>query len=89
MIEAKAFRTFIRVYSLFKSERLSINIKLIFHKALIRSVMTYASPAWEFVADTHLMELQRLQNKVLRTIGSFPRSTPVRNLHMAYSYMIT
>jgi hypothetical protein len=61
MIEAKAFRTFIRVYSLFKSERLSTNIKLTLHKALIRSVMTYASPTWDFAADTHLMKLQRLQ----------------------------
>ncbi|PNF22596.1 hypothetical protein B7P43_G12673 [Cryptotermes secundus] len=84
MIEAKAFRTFIRVYSLFKSERLSANIKLTLHKALIRSVMTYASPAWEFAADTHLVKLQRLQNKVLRTIGNFPRRTPVRDLHMAF-----
>jgi hypothetical protein len=41
-IIAKAFRTFIRWYSLFKSERLSANIKLTLHKALIRSVMTYA-----------------------------------------------
>jgi hypothetical protein len=40
MIEAKAFRTFIKIYSLFKSERLSINIKLTLHKALIRSIMT-------------------------------------------------
>jgi hypothetical protein len=31
MIEAKAFRTFIRIYSLFKSERLSANIKLTLH----------------------------------------------------------
>jgi hypothetical protein len=46
--------------------------------------MTYASPAWEFAADTHLMKLQRLQIKVLRTIGSFPRCTPVRDLHMAF-----
>jgi hypothetical protein len=45
MIEAKAFSTFIRVYSLFKSDRLSANIKLTLHKALIKSVMTYASPA--------------------------------------------
>jgi hypothetical protein len=29
MIEAKAFRTVIRIYSLFKSERLSANVKLI------------------------------------------------------------
>jgi hypothetical protein len=48
MIEAKVFRTFIRTYSLFKSERLRANIKLTLHKALIRSVMTYASSACEF-----------------------------------------
>jgi hypothetical protein len=52
IIEAKAFKTIIRMYSLFKSERLSDNIKLILHKALIRSVMTYACPAWELAADT-------------------------------------
>jgi hypothetical protein len=45
--------------------------------------MTYASPAWEFAADTHLIKLQRLQNNVLRTTGNFPRRTPVRDLHMA------
>jgi hypothetical protein len=33
MIEAKAFRTFIRIYSLFKSERLSASIKVTLHKA--------------------------------------------------------
>jgi hypothetical protein len=41
MIEAKAFRTFIRIYFLFRSERLSANIKLSIHKAMIRLVMTY------------------------------------------------
>jgi hypothetical protein len=34
MIEAKAFRTFIRIFCLFKSERLSANIKLTLHEAL-------------------------------------------------------
>jgi hypothetical protein len=85
MIETKAFRTFIRVYSLFKSERLSVNIKLTLHKALIRSVMTYASPAWEFAANTHLIKLQRLQNRVLRAIGNFSRRTPVRELQVAFN----
>jgi hypothetical protein len=33
--------------------------------------MTYASPAWEFAVDIHLMKLQRLRNKVLRTIATF------------------
>jgi hypothetical protein len=48
-IETKAFRAFIRTYSLFKSEHLSANIKLTLYKTLIRS---YASPAWEFAANT-------------------------------------
>jgi hypothetical protein len=46
--------------------------------------MTNASPAWEFAADGHLVKLQGLQNKVLRTIGNFPRRTPVRDLHMVF-----
>jgi hypothetical protein len=54
------------------------------HKTLIRSIVTYAWPAWEFAADNHLLKLQGLQNKVLRTTGNFPRRTPVRNLHMAF-----
>jgi hypothetical protein len=45
--------------------------------------MTYASPAWESAADTHLMKLQRLQNKVLRTTGNYPSRKPVRDLHLA------
>jgi hypothetical protein len=31
------------------------------------------------------LKLQRLQNKVLRTIGNFPRRTPVRELHKAFN----
>jgi hypothetical protein len=42
------------------------------------------NPAWEFAADIHILKLQRLRNKVLRTIGKFPRRTPVRQLHMAF-----
>jgi hypothetical protein len=84
MIKAKAFRTFSRVYALFKSERLSTNIKLAFHKALITSVMTQACSVCEFAADTHQIKLQRLQNKVLRTTGNFPRCTLVHEMHMAF-----
>jgi hypothetical protein len=46
--------------------------------------MTYACPAWEFAAESHLLKLQRLQNKVLRNIGSFPRRTSVRDIHVAF-----
>jgi hypothetical protein len=55
--EAKALRNFIAVCALFRSERLSTKIKLILHKALIRSAMTYACPAWEFAAETHQLKL--------------------------------
>jgi hypothetical protein len=61
MIEANAFKTFTRIYSLFKSERLSANIKLTLHKPLVRSVMTYNSPVGIYLLKLHLM-----QNKVLR-----------------------
>jgi hypothetical protein len=44
MIETRTFRTVIRIYFLFKSERLKANIKLTLHKVLIRSVTTYARP---------------------------------------------
>jgi hypothetical protein len=46
--------------------------------------MTYACPAWEFAAETYLLKLQRLQNKVLRTIGNLPRRTQVRDMHVAF-----
>jgi hypothetical protein len=77
MIEAKAFRTFIRAYSLFKTERFSANIKLTLHNAINSSIMTYTCTAWEFAGDTNLMKFRGLQNKVLRTTGNFPRRTPV------------
>jgi hypothetical protein len=53
------------------------------HKALIKSVMTYACPEWEFSADTtHILKLRRLQNKVFPNTGRFPKYTPVRELHV-------
>jgi hypothetical protein len=46
---------------------------------------TNTCPAWEIAADTHLSKLQRLKNKVLRTIGNFPRCTSVGDLHTAFN----
>jgi hypothetical protein len=46
--------------------------------------MTYACPAWEFAAETYLLKLQRLQNKVLHTIGNLSRRTLVREMHVAF-----
>jgi hypothetical protein len=93
-MEAKILRTIITAYYLFKSERLSAGIKLTLLKTLIRLVMTYTWPAWEFAADNQLLKFQSRQNKVLRITGKFPRCTPVREFYMAchvsciYHYII-
>jgi hypothetical protein len=83
IVEANAFRIFIiRIYSLLKSEWLSVIIKLALHKTLIRWVMIYAYPTWEYVVHTYLLKWQSLQKKVLRTILKFPRPIPVLELQM-------
>jgi hypothetical protein len=46
--------------------------------------MTYACPAWKFAADTHLLTLKRLENKVLNTNDKFPNCTPLRELYVAF-----
>jgi hypothetical protein len=51
------------------------------YKALIKSVMTYACPTWEYAADAHIL---KLQNRVLRPIGKLDRYTPVHELHVAF-----
>jgi len=51
---------FLSIYHILKSERLSFGVKLIIYKALIRSMLTYAWPTWEFAADSFLLKLQRL-----------------------------
>jgi hypothetical protein len=83
-MEYKAFTALLGHTPYSKVSSLSANIKLTLHKVLIRPIMTYASPAWEFTADTHLLKLQRLQNNVVCTTGNFPRSTPVRELHKVF-----
>jgi hypothetical protein len=83
-IAAKALGTYIRTYSTFKSKHLNANIKAIVYRALIRSIMTYACPTWEFAADTHLMKLQRLRNRVLPSIGNLNRRTLFRDLYLAF-----
>jgi hypothetical protein len=49
--------------------------------------MTYAYPAWKLAADTYVLKLQRLQNKVLCTIGNFPTYTSVRDLYTGFNLL--
>lgn len=51
--EAKAFRTYIQVYHILESKRLSYNIKVLLYEALICSIMTYVCRAWEIVGHRH------------------------------------
>jgi hypothetical protein len=46
--------------------------------------MIYACLTWEFAADTHLMKLQHLQNRVLSAIGNLDWCAQVRDLHLAF-----
>lgn len=62
---AKALATYIRTYSLFKSDSLSINTELTFYVALFRSIMVYAPPILKYAAYAHLQKLQRRQNQFL------------------------
>jgi hypothetical protein len=80
MTEAKALRTFIRIFSLFEREHLSFNIKLTLHKALITSVITYAYPTWEFAADTYILKSQCLKNRFSETLEMF-QCTLVHDSH--------
>ncbi|KAJ4426224.1 hypothetical protein ANN_27035 [Periplaneta americana] len=52
----------------------NLRVGLTMYKALIRSVITYAAPAWEFAAVSHLRKLQVVQNQVIRLITHLPES---------------
>jgi hypothetical protein len=86
-ITAKALRTFISIYILLKSERLSVGTKLTLHKALIRFMLTYAYPALKFVMESYLLKFQYLQNKVMHAIGNLPRRTPTHDLHVMFKIL--
>jgi hypothetical protein len=83
--EAKAFGTFITIYSVFKGERLSAHIEVTVHKSLFTSEVSYACLACQLSANTYLLNLQRLQNTLPRTTGNFPRCPPVGDFHKVFS----
>jgi hypothetical protein len=79
MIEAKAFRTFIRIYSIFKCERFSANIKL----DQISNDLCLPSLGISGRHQPH--KIAAPPHKVLRITGNFPRCKLARDLHAAFN----
>jgi hypothetical protein len=44
--------------------------------------MAYACSSWEFGAYTHVLKMQRLQNRVLQNTDKVPRNAPIHYAHM-------
>jgi len=79
-IATKVLQIFISIYPILKSERLSVGTELTLYRALVISVLTCACSTWH----SYLLKLKRLQNKVVRTVGSLSRCIPSQDLHMAF-----
>ena len=77
----KAIVKYTTLYPLLKSPTLNIETKKQIYMAIIRSGLTYAGGVWRFAAKTHRSKLQILQNKVLRTISGFDRTTKITQIH--------
>jgi hypothetical protein len=41
-------------------------------------------PPLEYAADAHILKLQRLQNRVIRSTGNLDKCTPVREMHVTF-----
>jgi hypothetical protein len=79
-IPARAFRTFIRIYHLFKNGQSSTNIKLTHHKALIR----YAMSGLGICSGDPSAEIAVTAKQNLHTTGNFPMCALVRLMHVAF-----
>lgn len=78
-LEAKIFKIS-QYISLSKVWKLSADIKLIRHEALITSIMTFL-PCLGIYASIHRLKLRRLQ---IRTTSSFSTDTPTLDFHMTF-----
>lgn len=79
----KAIKSMSALYPLI-SRRSTLNIKnkLLLYKAVIRPIMSYASPIWRRAAPTNRKKLQIVQNKCLKIIHNLPWRTSTTELHM-------
>lgn len=73
----KATKCFRALYPMLapRSPLSTIN-KTAIYTAMIRPILTYASPVWSTAAKTHTHKLTIIQNKILKTIFKLPFRTP-------------
>lgn len=81
-IRGKATRCLAALYPLIgRRSTLSADNKLRVFKAIIRPVLTYASPVWIYAAISNRRHLQVIQNKCLKLILRLPWRFPTSELH--------
>ncbi|GFX19840.1 RNA-directed DNA polymerase from mobile element jockey [Trichonephila clavipes] len=61
--------------------KLSLENRLFVYKQYIRPLLLYSCTIWGSAGNIHIDNLQRLQNRALRTIGRAPRFLPRYILH--------
>ena len=80
-VAKKATNRLLAIYPLLRSQVFSIETRLHIYYMLIRSLLTYAAPAWKHAAPSHLILLQRVQNRAARIITGHSRDTRITQLH--------
>lgn len=79
---SKAKKALVPIYPLLKKySSINIETKRNLYCSFIRSILTYSCPVWNNCAKTHILKLQRFQNKCLRMVQSAPFSTRITKLH--------
>lgn len=66
---------------LHRKSKLSVDNKILLFKTALRPIYTYACPLYSSIAKTHLLKVQRLQNKILKMILDLPWHTSTTLLH--------
>ena len=64
-----------------RKSKLSVENKILIFKVVLRPIYTYACPIFTDIAKTHLMKLQRIQNKILKMILNLPWYTSTQDIH--------
>lgn len=65
-----------------EKSKLKTQLKILIYKTCIRSVMTYGVHLWHIAANSHLITLQRLQNKAIKIILGLPMDHSTIDIHI-------